>query len=87
MSARPPSAGARPPSASATSSFPGSLSDLVSSFEAVKQKAPHRMANLEQVHKLLASSYADMPQPQDTEKCVPVYHAGFLRATRLFSRG
>ena len=28
------------------------------------------MANLDQVHKLLAGGYANMPQPQDTEKCV-----------------
>jgi CCR4-NOT transcription complex subunit 3 len=28
------------------------------------------MANLDQVHKLLAGGYANMPQPQDTEKWV-----------------
>lgn len=79
--------------------FPGSLSDLVASFESVKQKgawprlhrvcvhaqarltccvlyvcvcaaAPHRMSNLDQVHKLLQGSYSSMPQPQDTEKYV-----------------
>ncbi|EPT01461.1 hypothetical protein FOMPIDRAFT_1161778 [Fomitopsis schrenkii] len=52
--------------------FPGSLSDLVASFENVKQKAPHRMSNLDQVHKLLQGSYSSMPQPQDTEK--PKYY-------------
>ncbi|KAI0637760.1 Not1 N-terminal domain, CCR4-Not complex component-domain-containing protein [Trametes polyzona] len=52
--------------------FPGSLSDLVMSFESVKQKAPHRMSNLDQVHKLLQGSYSSMPQPQDTEK--PKYY-------------
>ena len=73
--------------------FPGSLSDLVASFENVKQKgeqvsqtnqesarvvltvvgtgtAAHRMTNLDQVHKLLDGGYSNMPQPQDTEKCV-----------------
>ncbi|KAI0773820.1 Not1 N-terminal domain, CCR4-Not complex component-domain-containing protein [Fomes fomentarius] len=75
--------GARPPSAapsqlptqvqqSRTTAFPGSLSDLVLSFESVKQKAPHRMSNLDQVHKLLQGSYSTMPQPQDTEK--PKYY-------------
>ncbi|KAH8118479.1 Not1 N-terminal domain, CCR4-Not complex component-domain-containing protein [Phellopilus nigrolimitatus] len=58
-----------PPS---TASFPGSLSDLVASFENVKQKAPHRMTNLDQVHKLLDGGYQSMPQPQDTEK--PKYY-------------
>ncbi|KAI0786407.1 Not1 N-terminal domain, CCR4-Not complex component-domain-containing protein [Abortiporus biennis] len=52
--------------------FPGSLSDLVVSFENVKQKATHRMSNLDQVHKLLEGSYLTMPQPQDTEK--PKYY-------------
>ncbi|KAI0347054.1 hypothetical protein BDW22DRAFT_1417058 [Trametopsis cervina] len=55
-----------------SSGFPGSLSDLVMSFENVKQKAPHRMSNLDQVHKLLEGSYSSMPQPQDTEK--PKYY-------------
>ncbi|EJD01300.1 uncharacterized protein FOMMEDRAFT_147863 [Fomitiporia mediterranea MF3/22] len=54
------------------SAFPGSLSDLVASFENVKQKAPHRMTNLDQVHKLLDGSYQGMPQPMDTEK--PKYY-------------
>ncbi|EMD41095.1 hypothetical protein CERSUDRAFT_111671 [Gelatoporia subvermispora B] len=81
-----PGAGAqRPPSAAAVgqmpplqqqqarqNNFPGSLSDLVMSFENVKQKAPHRMSNLDQVHKLLQGSYSSMPQPQDTEK--PKYY-------------
>jgi len=52
--------------------FPGSLSDLVASFENVKQKAAHRMTNLDQVHKLLDGGYSNMPQPQDTEK--PKYY-------------
>jgi CCR4-NOT transcription complex subunit 3 len=30
--------------------------------------AAHRMANLDQVHKLLDGGYSNMPQPQDTEK-------------------
>jgi len=54
------------------SAFPGSLSDLVTSFENVKQKAPHRMSDLNHVHKLLEGSYSSMPQPQDTEK--PKYY-------------
>ncbi|TDL29808.1 hypothetical protein BD410DRAFT_736987 [Rickenella mellea] len=60
------------PSGSASTAFPGSLSDLVASFENVKQKAPHRMTNLDQVHKLLEGGYSSMPQPQDTEK--PKYY-------------
>ncbi|EJF63014.1 hypothetical protein DICSQDRAFT_103482 [Dichomitus squalens LYAD-421 SS1] len=74
--------GTRPDSAAASglpsqmqqraNAFPGSLSDLVMSFENVKQKAPHRMSNLDQVHKLLQGSYSSMPQPQDTEK--PKYY-------------
>ncbi|KAI0939098.1 hypothetical protein AcV5_000608 [Taiwanofungus camphoratus] len=60
------------PRPSVSSAFPGSLSDLVMSFENVKQKAPHRMSNLDQVHKLLQGSYSSMPQPQDTEK--PKYY-------------
>ncbi|KAI0366387.1 hypothetical protein BV20DRAFT_1115347 [Pilatotrama ljubarskyi] len=80
-SARPPSAAAAsqlPPGSQLPSqqprpnAFPGSLSDLVMSFENVKQKAPHRMSNLDQVHKLLQGSYSSMPQPQDTEK--PKYY-------------
>jgi len=76
----------RPPSANATQQlpaqlpqrsnmsigFPGSLSDLVVSFESVKQKAAHRMTNLDQVQKLLESGYSSIPQPQDTEK--PKYY-------------
>ncbi|THH33714.1 hypothetical protein EUX98_g440 [Antrodiella citrinella] len=75
---RPPSAGpqqlAQAPRqrTPAPNAFPGSLSDLVVSFESVKQKAPHRMSNLDQVHKLLEGSYSSMPQPQDTEK--PKYY-------------
>ncbi|CDO74089.1 hypothetical protein BN946_scf185043.g139 [Trametes cinnabarina] len=85
-SARPPSAAASqlPPGSQLPqqqqqqqrpTAFPGSLSDLVMSFENVKQKgflAPHRMSNLDQVHKLLQGSYTSMPQPQDTEK--PKYY-------------
>lgn len=66
----------RPPSAmqqqAQRNAFPGSLSDLVASFENVKQKAAHRMTNLDQVHKLLDGGYSNMPQPQDTEK--PKYY-------------
>ncbi|KAI0676817.1 Not1 N-terminal domain, CCR4-Not complex component-domain-containing protein [Trametes maxima] len=79
-SARPPSVapsqlppGAQLPQQQArANAFPGSLADLVTSFENVKQKAPHRMSNLDQVHKLLQGSYSSMPQPQDTEK--PKYY-------------
>ncbi|PPQ79494.1 hypothetical protein CVT25_003376 [Psilocybe cyanescens] len=56
----------RPPAA-----FPGSLSDLVVSFENVKQKAL-RAHNLDQVHKMLEGGYSNAPQPQDTEK--PKYY-------------
>ncbi|KAF5369814.1 hypothetical protein D9758_001356 [Tetrapyrgos nigripes] len=54
--------------------FPGSLSDLVVSFENAKQKAAMRMNsnNLDQVHKLLEGGYTNIPQPQDTEK--PKYY-------------
>ncbi|PAV21145.1 CCR4-NOT transcription complex [Pyrrhoderma noxium] len=60
------------PSRGAPSTFPGSLSDLVASFENMKQKAPHRMNNLDQVHKLLDGGFQSMPQPLDTEK--PKYY-------------
>ncbi|PSR73573.1 hypothetical protein PHLCEN_2v10492 [Hermanssonia centrifuga] len=78
QSVRPPSVAAQQmlpqqqPPRPVSSAFPGSLSDLVMSFETVKQKAPHRMSNLDQVHKLLEGSYSSMPQPQDTEK--PKYY-------------
>ncbi|KAK7060194.1 general negative regulator of transcription subunit 5 [Paramarasmius palmivorus] len=67
----------RPPSAAqgqtqAPGRMPGSLSDLVVSFEGAKQKAALRMQNLDSVHKYLDSSYGNMPQPQDTEK--PKYY-------------
>ncbi|KAH9482474.1 General negative regulator of transcription subunit 3 [Psilocybe cubensis] len=55
----------------APAAFPGSLSDLVVSFENVKQKAL-RANNLDQVHKMLEGGYANAPQPQDTEK--PKYY-------------
>ncbi|KAG6850151.1 hypothetical protein H0H93_000278 [Arthromyces matolae] len=60
----------RPPSTS--TAFPGSLSDLVVSFESVKQKAANRMTNLDQVHKMLEGGHSNVPQPQDTEK--PKYY-------------
>ncbi|CAK5262569.1 unnamed protein product [Mycena citricolor] len=56
------------PSRTSAGAFPGSLSDLVVSFEAVKQKAAVRMSNLDQVHKILQGGYSNVPQPQDTEK-------------------
>jgi CCR4-NOT transcription complex subunit 3 len=46
----------------------GSLADLVSSFESVKQKAAIRMADLDSVHKLLEGGHGGAPQPLDTEK-------------------
>ncbi|KAF9268231.1 hypothetical protein L218DRAFT_1073562 [Marasmius fiardii PR-910] len=52
--------------------MPGSLSDLVDSFENAKQKAAIRMQNLDQVHKMLEGGYSNVPQPQDTEK--PKYY-------------
>ncbi|KAG5645759.1 hypothetical protein DXG03_005296 [Asterophora parasitica] len=62
-----------PPAQRATpTAFPGSLSDLVVSFENVKQKAAHRMTNLDQVHKMLEGGHSNVPQPQDTEK--PKYY-------------
>ena len=63
-----PGQGQRP----ASNAFPGSLSDLVASFETVKQKASHRMNNLGDVHKLLEGGYNNVPQPRDTEK--PKYY-------------
>ncbi|KAK7061424.1 Not1 N-terminal domain, CCR4-Not complex component-domain-containing protein [Favolaschia claudopus] len=63
---RPPSSQSVPPRTA--SNVHGSLSDLVASFESVKQKAALRMSNLEQVHKMLEGSYSNIPQPQDTEK-------------------
>ncbi|EKM59625.1 uncharacterized protein PHACADRAFT_250243 [Phanerochaete carnosa HHB-10118-sp] len=82
MIGAPQQQGTRPSSAAAqqilpqqqmrSNAFPGSLSDLVTSFENVKQKAPHRMSDLNHVHKLLEGSYSSMPQPQDTEK--PKYY-------------
>ncbi|KAG6378880.1 Not1 N-terminal domain, CCR4-Not complex component-domain-containing protein [Boletus reticuloceps] len=71
---RPPSVNhaQQAPSRPAITTFPGSLSDLVASFETVKQKAPHRMNNLGEVHKLLEGGYSHAPQPVDTEK--PKYY-------------
>jgi CCR4-NOT transcription complex subunit 3 len=61
-------------SAAPSSQFPA-LSDLVASFESVKQKAPHRMANLDQVNKMLEGGYSSVPQPRDTEKYWLLIHA------------
>ncbi|KAG6813466.1 hypothetical protein H0H92_010800 [Tricholoma furcatifolium] len=81
QTSQPSIGGQRPPSAAAakqlptpqrSSAFPGSLSDLVVSFENVKQKAAHRMTNLDQVHKMLEGGHSNVPQPQDTEK--PKYY-------------
>ena len=38
--------------------------------------AAHRMTNLDQVHKLLEGGYSNVPQPQDTEKCVSIRIGG-----------
>ncbi|KAJ7067966.1 Not1 N-terminal domain, CCR4-Not complex component-domain-containing protein [Mycena amicta] len=65
---RPLSAVQPPPPRTNPSAFPGSLSDLVISFESVKQKAANRMNNLDQVHKMLEGGYSNVPQPQDTER-------------------
>lgn len=59
------------PRTTGPSAFPGSLSDLVVSFENVKQKAL-RMSNLDHVHKMLEGGQSTVPQPQDTEK--PKYY-------------
>ncbi|KAF8665601.1 hypothetical protein AX16_000058 [Volvariella volvacea WC 439] len=55
--------------------FPGSLQDLVVSFENVKQKASLRMNNLDQVHKMLEGGYSSIPQPQDAEISRPKFYA------------
>lgn len=69
---RPPSTSQQqPPQRSTAPAFPGSLSDLVVSFENVKQKAL-RMSNLDQVHKMLEGGHSNVPLPQDTEK--PKYY-------------
>ncbi|KAJ2933490.1 hypothetical protein H1R20_g3646, partial [Candolleomyces eurysporus] len=59
------------PTRTPSSAFPGSLSDLVVSFENVKQKAL-RVSNLDQVHKMLEGGHINVPQPQDTDK--PKYY-------------
>ncbi|KAJ6627491.1 Not1 N-terminal domain, CCR4-Not complex component-domain-containing protein [Mycena sp. CBHHK59/15] len=69
---RPLSAAHSVPQRATAGAFPGSLSDLVVSFESVKQKAALRMTNLDQVHKMLEGGYSNVPQPQDTEK--PKYY-------------
>ncbi|KAF8192429.1 Not1 N-terminal domain, CCR4-Not complex component-domain-containing protein [Pholiota molesta] len=72
IGAQRPGSTTQPPSrAGVSAAFPGSLSDLVVSFENVKQKAM-RANNLDTMHKLLEGSYSHMPQPQDTEK--PKYY-------------
>ncbi|KAG8932307.1 general negative regulator of transcription subunit 5 [Tulasnella sp. 418] len=53
-------------------SLPGSLGDLVSSFEAVKQKAAQRMNNPDQMHKVLENAMSGVPTPRDAEK--PKYY-------------
>ncbi|QRV91280.1 general negative regulator of transcription subunit 3 [Ceratobasidium sp. AG-Ba] len=50
--------------------LPSSLSDLVSTFEASKEKAARR--DPEQISKALAAGFESMPQPQDTAK--PKYY-------------
>ncbi|PBK72959.1 CCR4-NOT transcription complex [Armillaria solidipes] len=65
------SAQQQPRPSAAPGAFPGSLSDLVVSFESVKQKAL-RLPNNDNVHKMLEGGYSSMPQPQDTEK--PKYY-------------
>ncbi|KIY63476.1 hypothetical protein CYLTODRAFT_403191 [Cylindrobasidium torrendii FP15055 ss-10] len=80
----PPSSSLDPPPGFASSKAPGGetqqsqpartmpgLSDLVVSFENVKQKA-FRMSNHEQVHKILEGGMANRPEPHDTEK--PKYY-------------
>ncbi|KAG8888765.1 general negative regulator of transcription subunit 5 [Tulasnella sp. 332] len=67
--ARPPTAA---PGSQIRSNLPGSLGDLVSSFEVVKQKAAQRMANPDQMHKILEVAMNGTPQPADTEK--PKYY-------------
>ncbi|KAJ7477074.1 Not1 N-terminal domain, CCR4-Not complex component-domain-containing protein [Mycena galericulata] len=69
---RPLSASQPMPQRATAGAFPGSLSDLVVSFESMKQKAALRMTNLDQVHKMLEGGYSNVPQPQDTEK--PKYY-------------
>ncbi|THV05402.1 hypothetical protein K435DRAFT_712833 [Dendrothele bispora CBS 962.96] len=69
-----PSTPQQVPQRTAPSALPGSISDLVVSFENAKQKAALRMNNnnLDQVHKMLEGGYSNIPQPQDTEK--PKYY-------------
>ncbi|EJT97740.1 hypothetical protein DACRYDRAFT_25076 [Dacryopinax primogenitus] len=56
----------------ASSRYPASLSDLVSSFEAAKGKSLRRMANPEQITRVLDHGFASMPQPKDSER--PSYY-------------
>ncbi|KZO92147.1 hypothetical protein CALVIDRAFT_541158, partial [Calocera viscosa TUFC12733] len=56
----------------ASSRYPASLSDLVSSFEAAKQKSLRRMANPDQVTRVLDHGYVSMPQAKDSER--PSYY-------------
>ncbi|KAJ7688397.1 Not1 N-terminal domain, CCR4-Not complex component-domain-containing protein [Mycena rosella] len=59
---RPLSASQTVPQRATAGAFPGSLSDLVVSFESVKQKGAQ----------MLEGGYSNVPQPQDTEK--PKYY-------------
>ncbi|KAN0064142.1 general negative regulator of transcription subunit 5 [Thecaphora frezii] len=52
--------------------LPSSLTDLVSSFEAAKQKSMRRDSNLNSVHKSLESSFMNVPEPLDSDK--PKYY-------------
>ncbi|KAF7353083.1 hypothetical protein MVEN_01276300 [Mycena venus] len=67
-----PSIGTQRPPSQPGPARHGLLSDLVISFENMKQKAALRMNNLDQVHKMLEGGYSNVPQPQDTEK--PKYY-------------
>lgn len=44
------------------------LSSLASRYQSFPPAAAVRMSNLDQVHKMLEGGYANVPQPQDTEK-------------------
>ncbi|KAK7470994.1 general negative regulator of transcription subunit 5 [Stygiomarasmius scandens] len=74
QASKPPATPQQVPQRTAPSALPGSISDLVVSFENAKQKAALRMTNnnLDQVHKMLEGGYSNIPQPQDTEK--PKYY-------------
>ncbi|KIY45958.1 hypothetical protein FISHEDRAFT_48451 [Fistulina hepatica ATCC 64428] len=61
-------AGQRQAAAAARQATSSSLSDLVVSYESVKQNTSSRMSNLDEVHKMLEGGYNNVPQPQDSEK-------------------